>query len=202
MRARARPRDLPAVSKKIMGWERGKCSKCDRPHQARGLCKKHYEQWRYKVYPDRCKAACRRWYARNRDLAILRAKKSLRKNRARVYARISKWRKENREIVALWGRKWRKANPSKVAEIKHRRRAQINQTRFSCKAAIEQLFKERYCRWCRSRLNRKNFSIDHIIPLSRGGQHKPNNLAAACKKCNSSKGTKLLSEWLPTLEAR
>ena len=36
---------------------------------------------------------------------------------------------------------------------------------------------------------------DHIIPRSRGGSDDPENLTPACRPCNMSKGTKLLSEW-------
>lgn len=38
--------------------------------------------------------------------------------------------------------------------------------------------------------------IDHIVPLSRGGTHDRSNLQCLCKSCNSSKGAKLMSEWL------
>lgn len=38
-------------------------------------------------------------------------------------------------------------------------------------------------------------TIDHVLPLSRGGTHGIDNLAPACASCNSSKGPKLLSEW-------
>jgi 5-methylcytosine-specific restriction endonuclease McrA len=38
-------------------------------------------------------------------------------------------------------------------------------------------------------------TIDHIIPLSRGGAHKIGNLVASCLTCNLQKGTKFLSEW-------
>lgn len=39
--------------------------------------------------------------------------------------------------------------------------------------------------------------VDHIVPLSRGGNHSYENLQCLCKSCNSSKGAKLMSEWLP-----
>lgn len=38
-------------------------------------------------------------------------------------------------------------------------------------------------------------TVDHVIPLSRGGAHAEGNLVPACKPCNSSKGDKLLIEW-------
>jgi len=37
--------------------------------------------------------------------------------------------------------------------------------------------------------------IDHIIPLVRGGRHGIGNMAGACARCNSRKGTKLLVEY-------
>lgn len=38
-------------------------------------------------------------------------------------------------------------------------------------------------------------TIDHVIPLSRGGQDPIDNLVPACRSCNSSKGQKLVAEW-------
>ena len=38
-------------------------------------------------------------------------------------------------------------------------------------------------------------SLDHIIPLSRGGSNTPENLATCCKPCNSSKGARTPEEW-------
>lgn len=41
-------------------------------------------------------------------------------------------------------------------------------------------------------------SIDHIIPIFRGGMHSKDNIVPACVSCNSKKGTKTLSEFLLT----
>lgn len=40
-----------------------------------------------------------------------------------------------------------------------------------------------------------DLTCDHIVPLVRGGTNDNENLATACRSCNSSKGEKLLSEW-------
>lgn len=45
-------------------------------------------------------------------------------------------------------------------------------------------------------------TIDHVVPLTRGGDNMKSNLVPACRSCNSSKGQKLLSEWMPHLASR
>lgn len=37
--------------------------------------------------------------------------------------------------------------------------------------------------------------LDHVVPLTRGGWHKPDNLRLLCRACNMSKGARLDSEW-------
>lgn len=45
------------------------------------------------------------------------------------------------------------------------------------------------CQHCGSR---KYLSVDHIIPESRGGTLEIENLQTLCRKCNSSKGARLI----------
>jgi hypothetical protein len=49
------------------------------------------------------------------------------------------------------------------------------------------------CRYCGA--NNVGLAVDHIVPVSRGGTHSPDNLGLACKPCNSGKKDLLLSEW-------
>lgn len=46
------------------------------------------------------------------------------------------------------------------------------------------------CDWCGVSVLLKEFEIDHIIALSSGGSHSPENLALACPDCNRSKASK------------
>jgi 5-methylcytosine-specific restriction endonuclease McrA len=40
-----------------------------------------------------------------------------------------------------------------------------------------------------------HLTMDHVIPLSRGGQHSINNILPACAYCNDSKGSKTSAEF-------
>lgn len=42
-------------------------------------------------------------------------------------------------------------------------------------------------------------SIDHVVPTSRGGEHVWENVVASCRRCNSAKEDRLLSEVRLTL---
>jgi 5-methylcytosine-specific restriction endonuclease McrA len=52
------------------------------------------------------------------------------------------------------------------------------------------------CAYCD---DRKATTVDHVVPRSRGGLHRWENVVAACYKCNAKKSDRLLSEigWEP-----
>jgi len=50
--------------------------------------------------------------------------------------------------------------------------------------------------------SKEDLSIDHVIPLVRGGNHSIGNLMTLCRKCNSSKGKKFLVEWKKDLHMK
>ena len=52
------------------------------------------------------------------------------------------------------------------------------------------------CVYCLNAIIFGNDSIDHKTPLIRGGKHCYDNLAIACRNCNSKKHTKTYSEFM------
>ena len=51
-----------------------------------------------------------------------------------------------------------------------------------------------HCYLCKGDVVRTEASLDHVIPLSRGGIHDPSNVRLAHRRCNSRKGNFLLQE--------
>jgi 5-methylcytosine-specific restriction endonuclease McrA len=51
------------------------------------------------------------------------------------------------------------------------------------------------CFYCQRRFPPEELTMDHLIPLVRGGRSTKGNLVPACKECNSKKKYALPWEW-------
>jgi 5-methylcytosine-specific restriction enzyme A len=51
------------------------------------------------------------------------------------------------------------------------------------------------CHYCGKRLPPSQLSMDHVVPLVRGGKTTRGNVAPVCKECNSKKKYLLPMEW-------
>lgn len=99
-------------------------------------------------------------------------------------------------------RRYQKAHPEQTREIKQA----ANRRRHGRKIAgagipvaqIRALRAEHHnlCAYCRAE---KATTLDHVLPLSRGGKHEIGNLLPACRKCNFTKHNRTLREWFDHL---
>ncbi len=51
------------------------------------------------------------------------------------------------------------------------------------------------CYYCHREVGREQLTMDHVVPLSRGGKSKKGNIVPACKECNNKKRSLLPIEW-------
>ncbi len=51
------------------------------------------------------------------------------------------------------------------------------------------------CYYCGKKFPPKELTMDHIIPIARGGKSVKTNLVPCCKECNSKKRYMLPMEW-------
>lgn len=103
------------------------------------------------------------------------------------------WRETNRERLARAKAAWAAAHPEKVKWVKvaykHRRRALEAGGVSSRELRIWWRAQRQVCYWCGA-TQAKEYTIDHYVPLARGGKHVIGNLVVACRPCNVRKNAK------------
>lgn len=55
------------------------------------------------------------------------------------------------------------------------------------------------CQYCGEKVTPENVTLDHFIPLSKGGKHSKDNLKTCCLICNAVKSGKTYEEAAPFL---
>jgi len=51
------------------------------------------------------------------------------------------------------------------------------------------------CYYCRRRVGNRALTMDHLVPLGRGGRSTHGNVVACCKDCNTKKQSLVPVEW-------
>lgn len=108
--------------------------------------------------------------------------------RQRAYS--AKFRKSDKGKAAL--KKYYETHKDEIFEKSRRRRAAL-------RGATIEGTKQELKDWCRLILNDPcaycggpSTSIDHVVPIDKGGVHGASNLVGACERCNKSKSTESL----------
>lgn len=57
------------------------------------------------------------------------------------------------------------------------------------------------CRYCRKRFPARELTMDHVVPIVRGGRSVKSNLVPCCKSCNGQKKYLLPTEWQAYLDS-
>ena len=57
------------------------------------------------------------------------------------------------------------------------------------------------CYYCRRQVGHKALTMDHLVPLARGGTSVRGNVVPACKDCNTRKKSLLPIEWQAYIDA-
>ena len=52
----------------------------------------------------------------------------------------------------------------------------------------QNLFNRGICHYCGKKFPRGELTLDHIVPVARGGRSTRGNLVVCCRKCNQTKG--------------
>lgn len=106
---------------------------------------------------------------------------------------------EEYEPVDIWGRK-RLSNPC-LRKINIVDRGGSTPRVSLSKELKGMVFEQSngYCAICGKPLTPESYTVDHIVPLSRGGTNEMSNFRCVCKRCNEWKGDSLDGEMVTML---
>ena len=161
---------------------------CFKPSRALQMCDMHYRRNRRITVPHENKKARDKWRAKNPDHKTpSQQNKTLRSLKNREYRAAHD--KKLREYM----KNWRDQNRAKQTIYTQKKRSKKKQNGTFIVLEKEMLkLKTSPCFYCGSF---QNPTIDHVIPLNRGGVDSIGNMVTACRRCNSSKQDKLKVEW-------
>lgn len=149
---------------------------------------------RYTENKDKHIEGLKRFKDRNPDYFKEYNKKYRAENKERLNAaaRERSRKEENKVKKAIRSKEYKKNNPDKVAEQRHLRRARLWKANGSHTPKEWEDLKEKYGNICLCCREKKPLTVDHVIPLSKGGTNDIENIQPLCVSCNSRKGTKII----------
>ena len=106
---------------------------------------------------------------------------------------LKQWQKEHPGRYKIYKKKYEATEEGKASKIvrKHRRRATLLEASGSFTAEEWELKKKEFdyrCAYCGRKT--KKLTVDHFVPLSKGGTNYIKNIVPACRQCNSHKWDK------------
>ena len=184
------------------------CAKYCETCRAAEIKKRHvtYAKKYYESHRDKYAFYMRRWRKLNPEKAKAAIKKYQDKHKEALKAYRIKWEKENHDYKLARAREYAAEHLEQRRIYEHNRRARIKGNDGELTPDIANvLFDEQggLCYLCGKLLYGRfddTVSIEHKIPVSRGGANDVSNIGLAHRSCNSSKYTKTPEEYLATLD--
>jgi len=125
------------------------------------------KRWR-KKNPQKSRATCKAYYEKNKAKELERAKTKFKKFKTNGYS-------DKHRLNQRVNKHKRRVSKECSAPLTTIEWLQILENAGGC---------------CESCGSSEDITIDHIIPVSKGGKHTAKNIQVLCRKCNSSKGAK------------
>lgn len=169
--------------------------------QENGAWRRAYEKKYWAAHPEARKRKVKAAYLKNRVLrtAQIKAYKESRREHFKKVQRAYDSLPERRVKRAACTKRWLKAHPEFIKARNVKRKALMRGASSGTRGANEMIqrwkrLKNFTCYYCQEKFPVKQLHIDHVLAISRGGEHIEENLCAACATCNLRKHAHSVTE--------
>jgi len=138
-------------------------------------------------------AYAREYHTENREECLKRNRRYYAKHQDRLKTYARKYRAEHKKQVAAAKSQYQKENPDQIRAARARRETKKTQVGGSFTAQEWQALCEKYgnCCLCCGTID-EPLTVDHVIPISKGGSSNISNLQPLCGPCNSRKHDQII----------
>ena len=132
------------------------------------------------------------WYRKNRAKRLAKQREYYESNREECLTRTREWQDspKGRELKRAAGRRYINSDKGKLKQrvVQHKRRAQVRDSDgdFTVEEWNKLISDYPYCVKCKN--SDCELTMDHIVPLSKGGSNDISNIQPLCMPCNLEKG--------------
>ena len=157
---------------------------------------KAYKKAYYQANKDKFNAQTKAYYLGNKEHCTAYAKVYNLANKEKIREHKKKWYQANKEKRKIYAKAYLQANPE-IFVINKRKRRALKINTYHEKYTDTYIFERDgwICGICGRKINKRlkhpnplSKSIDHIVPLIKGGVDAPVNVQAAHLRCNLGKG--------------
>ena len=140
-----------------------------------------------------------KWYAENKELVAAHKTEYYTKNKERIAAYGAEYYAKNKEKVAERQAKYRIKNPDKRCALTAKRKALKLAATVGNLEDIKEIYRQAaedkgiVCYLCGEKIPLGERNVDHVFPLSKGGEHSARNLKITHAACNLQKGAKIFN---------
>jgi len=136
------------------------------------------------------------YHKKNREILNKKSRERYEKNKKRYLKTKRYYNKTHPLVIKNAKMKYRNTKNGRMKNIIYCQKYRSNSEDIRFSLTPEEYFglyeRDKVCVYCGSD---ENLSLDHIVPVSKGGETIYDNLVVACQSCNSSKHNKNVEEW-------
>lgn len=200
-----RHHDWRNTGKSLRRMERGNCHECDNFHKEvnkdKNRERQKYKTWlaRPKISPTVAELVAKS--QREYDKRQKYNERCKEKNRKRYRERY----RENPTKERIRQRIYKHANPDKIKNSDATRRDRVqkqNNNTINTDWLKKEYAQTNVCLYCGKKMIENQKSLDHLVPISKGGLHAIHNVVVCCRSCNYAKRDKDFAVWLEELSEK